>query len=80
MNLISLRYHKSRYKFVDIPSEICECDQGVEDSRHVVFNVLVMQLGASLAVSVMAILQRKNLNRLGNHPELYPEAPISHPH
>ena len=33
MNLNQLRSHK-KHNFADTPSDICACNQGIEDTRH----------------------------------------------
>ena len=67
-----LRSHKRRHNFADTPSEICECNQGVECPRHFLFECpRYTNHRATLAVSVIDILQRNNLNHLGNQLELY---------
>ena len=72
MNLSPLRNHKRRHNFVDTPSEICECNQGVEGTRHFLFECpRYATHRATLAVSVIDILQRNNLNHVGNQLELY---------
>ena len=71
VNLSPLRSHKSRHNFADIP-EFCECNQGVECTRHLLFECpRYTTHRATLAVSVIDILQRNNLNHLGNQLELY---------
>ena len=64
VNLSPLRSHKMRHNFCGTPNEICECNLGVEDILYAIQRV-------TLAVNVIDILQRKNLNHLGNQPELY---------
>ena len=72
VNLSPLRSHKRHHNFADTPSEICECDQGVECTRHFIFECpRYANHRATLAVSVIDILQRNNLNHLGNQLELY---------
>ena len=69
-----LRSHKRRHNFADTPSEICECNQSVEciPPPHVLFECpRYATHRATLAVSVIDILQRNNLNHLGNQHELY---------
>ena len=44
VSLSPLRSHKFRHNFADIPSEICRCNQGSEDTNHFLFHVLTMQL------------------------------------
>ena len=61
-----------RDNFCDTPSEICESNLGVEDIRHFIFECPFYAIQrVTLAVNVIDILQRKNLNHLGNQPELY---------
>ena len=72
VNLSPLRSHKRRHNFSDTPFETCECNRGFEDNRHFLFErpFYVIQR-ATLAVYVIDIFQRKNLNHLGNHRGLY---------
>ena len=71
VNLSPLRSHKMRHNFSDTPSETCECNLGVEDIRHILFECPFYAIQrVTLAVNVIDILQRKNLNHLGNQPEL----------
>ena len=35
--LSSLRYHKNRHNFIDTPSDICLCNQGIADTNHFLF-------------------------------------------
>ena len=37
VSLSPLRSHKSRHNFIDTPSDICHCNQGVEDTSHFLF-------------------------------------------
>ena len=39
MNLNQLRSHK-KHNFADTPSDICACNQGIEDTRHFSFECL----------------------------------------
>ena len=72
VNLSPLRSHKRRHNFADTPSEICECNQDIEDTRHFLFECPCYAIHrATLAVKVIEILQRNNLNHLENQPELY---------
>ena len=34
----SLRYHKKRRNFIDTPSDKCLCNQGIEDTDHLLFS------------------------------------------
>ena len=61
-----------RHNFSDTPSEICECNLSIEDIRHFLFECPLFAVQrVTLAVSVIDILTRNNLNHLGNQPELY---------
>ena len=72
VDLSPLRSHKRRHNFSDTPSETCECNLGIEDIRHFLFECPFYAIQrATLAVKVIDILQRKNLNHLGNQPEVY---------
>ena len=74
-----LRSHKRRHNFSDTPFETCVCNLGIEDNRHFFkfkFPFYAIQR-VPLVVSVIDTLQRKNLNHLENHPELYL---CGHPH
>ena len=37
VGLSSLRCHKNRHNFIDNPSDICLCNQGIEDTNHFLF-------------------------------------------
>ena len=37
VRLCPLRSHKSHHNFIDAPSDICQCNQGVEDTSHFLF-------------------------------------------
>ena len=67
VRLSPLRSHKMRHNFCDTPSETCECNLGIEDIRHFLFECpfYVIQR-VTLAFNVIDILQRKNLNHIGN--------------
>ena len=70
--LSPLRSHKRRYNFIDTPSDICHCNQGVEDTSHFLFECSSYAAErATLAASVIYILLRNNLNHLGNQVQLY---------
>ena len=65
MNLRPLRNRKKHHHFADTPSEICECNQGVEDTRNFLFECpRYATQKANLEVKVIA-------NYLGNQPELF---------
>ena len=75
MKLSPLRSHKKRYNFTDTPTDICECSQGVENTRHFLFDCLPFAIHrVILAIKITEILERNNLNGngdLANNPELY---------
>ena len=72
LNLSTLRSHQRRHNFSDTPFETCRCKLGLEDNRHFWFEWPFSAIQrVTLAGNVIDILQRKNLNHLGNHPELY---------
>ena len=57
---------------MDTPSEICECNQDIEETSHFLFECRrYARHRASLPATVIEILQRNNLNYLGNLAELY---------
>ena len=67
-----LRSHKRRHNSFVTPFETCECNLGIEDIRHFLFECPFYAIQrVTLAVNVIDILQRKNLSYLGNQPELY---------
>ena len=39
VSLSLLRIHKLRHNFDDTPSDICSCNQGIEDTNHFLFFV-----------------------------------------
>ena len=72
LNLSPLRSHNRQHNFSDTPSEICECNRGIEYTRHFLFEcVYYATQRVTLAVNIINILQRNNLNHLGNQPKLY---------
>ena len=72
VGLSLLRYHKKCHNFIDTPSGICLCDHGIEDTNHFLFLCPFFALHrATLASSVIQILQKYNLNHLANQPQLY---------
>ena len=69
---VSLRSHKFHHNFADTPSEICRCNQGIEDTNHFLFSCPDYATPrATLAASVINILHNNNLNYLGNQSQLY---------
>ena len=72
VSLSPLRSHKFRHNFADTPSEICRCNQGIEDTNHFLFSCPDYAIPrATLAASVLNILQKNNLNYLGNQSQFY---------
>ena len=72
---IGLRYLfqlRVSHNFVDTPSDICHCDQGVENTYHFLFicPTYVTQR-ATLVTGVNEILLKNNLNHLENQSQLY---------
>ena len=68
----SSKNHKRRDNVAHTPSEICECNQRVEDIRHFLFeSPSYAPRRATLTISVIEILQRKSLVHLGNQPDLF---------
>ena len=72
VSLSPLRSHKRQHNFMDTPSEICLCNRGIEDTSHFLFSCLFYATQRTiLAASVISILQKYNLNHLGNDSQLY---------
>ena len=72
LSLSPLRSHKFRHNFTDTPSEMCRCNQGIEDTNHFFFSCPnYVTPRATLTSSVINILQKSNLNYLGNQSQLY---------
>ena len=71
VSLSPSRSHKGRHNFVDTPSDICHCDQGVENTYHFLFicPTYVTQR-ATLVTGINEIL-KNNLNHLENQSQLY---------
>ena len=72
VSLSPLKSHKWRHNFTDTPSDICPCKQGIEDTTHFIFSCPLYAIQrATLTASVINILQKNNLNYLGNQSKLY---------
>ena len=72
MGLSCLRYHNKCHNFIDTPSDKCLCNHGTEDTYHYIFLCpFFAAQRATLASSVIQILQKYNLNHLGNQSHLY---------
>ena len=60
LSLSPLRSHKFRHNFADTPSEICRCNQGIEDTNHFLFSCPDYATPrATQAATVINILQKK---------------------
>ena len=69
---LALRSHKRRHNFIDTPSDIFLCKQGVENTSHFLFFFPFFAIQrVTLTTNVNEILLKNNLNHLGNQPELY---------
>ena len=72
VSLSPLRSHKRRHNFIDTPSDTCHCNHGIEDTFHFLFLCpSYATQRATLVTSVIDILQKNNLNHLGNQLQLY---------
>ena len=70
--LSPLKSHKYRHKFRDIPTDICNCLQGIEDNKHFLFDCLQFtDHRATLALNVTVILLRNNFLELANEVDFY---------
>ena len=59
VSLSPLRSHKFCHNFADTTSEICRCNQGIEDTKHFLFSCPDYATPrATLAASVLNILQK----------------------
>ena len=67
-----LRSHKFRHRFLDTPTDICICNQGIEDTSHFLFACLQFAIHrVDLAVETTNILRQNNLLNLANNVDLY---------
>ena len=72
MSLSPFRSHKWCHKFIDTPSAICHCNQGIEDTSHFLFTCpSYVTQRAALVSSVNEILHKVRLNHLENQSKLY---------
>ena len=70
LGLSPLRSHKSHHNF-DV-SDLCLCNTGVEDTVHFLFKCpFYSTKRATLAIKVVEVLIRNNLNHLSNDPRVY---------
>ena len=71
MKLSPSRYHKKCHNFVDIPSEICECECATEATSRFPFHCrLYTEQRRTLALYVFANLRNHKLTHLLNETEL----------
>ena len=72
VGLSRLRHHKKRHNFVDTPSDLCLCKNGVEDTSHY---LLTCPFYAShrevLFSSVDNVIRNKQLNKALNSADLF---------
>ena len=72
LGLSKLRSHKKNHNFLDTPTDHCLCKTGVEDTRHYLFHCpFYARHRATLASSVINVLEQKNLNHLADSESLY---------
>ena len=72
VRLSPLRSHKSHHNFIDTPSDICQCNQGVEDTSHFLFFCpLYISQRTTGKTSVNEILLQYNLIYLEDQLQLY---------
>ena len=69
MNLSPLRSHKWRYNFADTPSEMCSCNQGIEDTSHYLFLCPSYAIERAILVANVIHILQKNL--INNQLQLY---------
>ena len=71
VSLSPLRNHKFRHNLEDTPSDTCSCNQGNEDTNHfLLFYPIYIMTRAKLVAIVTNILQKHNVNYLGNESHL----------
>ena len=72
VSLSPLRSHKNCHNFIDTPSDICHCNEGVEDTNHFLFSCpSYVSQRATLVFSVNEILLKNNLNHIEINSQLY---------
>ena len=72
VSLSPLKGHKWCYNFIDTPSGVCHCNQGIEDTSHFLLSCpsYVIQR-VTLVSSVNEILRKINKNHLESKLQLY---------
>ena len=72
VGLSPLRCHKKRHNFVDTPSDICLCKEGIESTSHFLFSCLLYDIPrVALLNSVNDVLRRNNLDNPNDRVKLY---------
>ena len=70
--LSPLRSHKFRHRFLDTPTDICNCNQGIENTSHFIFECFQFAIHrVSLAVEITNILQQYNILNFANNIDFY---------
>ena len=69
VGLSCLRHHKNCHNFIDTPSDKYLCNHDIEDINHFLFSCPFSR--ATFASTVIQILQKYNVNHLGNQSHLY---------
>ena len=72
VGLSFLRYHKKQHGFLDTPSDVCLCKQGIEDTSHFILSCpFYAAHRAALVSDVNDILLKNDQSLNGNLFELY---------
>ena len=72
LGLSKLRSHKKNHNFLDTPSDLCLCKAGIENTSHFLFHCpFYASHRATLASSIMNVLQPNYLSHLANSENLY---------
>jgi hypothetical protein len=72
LGLSRLRNHKKRHNFVDTPSDLCLCKQGIEDTSHYLLSCpFYASHREVLFTSVENIIRDKNINKTLKSPDLF---------
>ena len=71
VRLSPLKGHKYCHKFIDTPSGTCQCNQGIEDTRHFLLSCPFYTVQrVTLVTSVKEILLKVNLIHLEDQLKL----------
>ena len=72
VGLSRLRHHKKRHNFVDTPSDLCLCKNGVENTSHYLLVCPFYAIHREVLLSsVENVIRDKNLNRTLNSTDLF---------